>query len=155
VDDVSDVADLVGDLDNLATVGHLWGVDDLQTLPLGFRQALIISHFFDEIPDIVPESLSDIVERRLGILYGIVKYCRLKNGRIFHSSYACNQLGNFHNMINIGHQSMSFSLLLTMLLRSIQYRCKQVGTTRLDHIFSLSSLLRSVEDLMVTLIELP
>lgn len=80
--DVTDIGDLVGDLDRLCPKRERGRPGDLHPLALGAVHRHVVGHLHHQRRDVGPELPLELIDRGVGILDGIVEDGRLQRGDI-------------------------------------------------------------------------
>jgi hypothetical protein len=103
---------VIGELDQAYLRRRGAHVLDLKTLPLLFRETLVIRQGIHEGPDTRPESELNVSARDARILDNVVQNRSRQNLLVLHSGDANQQLGDINQMIDVG-----FTATLSPLLR--------------------------------------
>jgi len=114
---LSNVTDLVRELDELGSGREVRCMLHLQLLPLGFIEALVIGHLADQIIDRRTERLLYLVACGFRVLQAVVENRGRKHISIVHLPDLGDQPGDFSAMPYVGTLLPSLSALLAMSVR--------------------------------------
>ena len=130
---ILDIADLVGELDELCARRKSRRVLDFESLSLQPRERAIVRDFEYERGDRRAEMLLDLLGRRLGILDGVVQDGCDQNLDIIDASDTHDAFGDFQRMIDVRRFAHAFPPLVAMAIRREDRRREQArrrGRTR-------------------------
>jgi hypothetical protein len=120
VGDISNVADLVAEFDELRATREMGCVLDLSLLPLGLRECLVIRHLRDQARDAGPEGLLEFCFGRGCVLDRVVENGGLKDRQIRDSSDASDDLRDLDRMIDVGRSIRVLATIIAMPIRREQ-----------------------------------
>jgi len=75
---------------------------DLEALPFGLGQALVVRHFLHEHPDLVPETALQLIRRGIGVLDGVVQHRAHERHQVAHATDGGQHRRHFDGVIDVG-----------------------------------------------------
>ncbi len=117
VGDIAEIADLVGQLDELGALADLPGMDDLQALALGLGQRLVVGNFENDRGDLRPEIAQEFLRGRVSVLDGVVQDGGDERGFVVHVRLVRQHVGQGDRMVDVGRRGDVLAPLVTVLVR--------------------------------------
>jgi hypothetical protein len=122
---VAQVADLVGQLDQLRARADPGRVLDLQALALGLLQFLVVGDFHHHAGDALAELALQLLEAGVGILDGVVQQRRGEHLGVGDSSLAREHLGERDRVVDVGRGLRVLAPLVAVLVRGESQRAEE------------------------------
>jgi hypothetical protein len=116
LDDVLNVADLVGEFDLLRPVSEMGSVLDLQTLSFGFRKRLIIREFANVISDSRSKMLFEFRKRHVAILDSVMQDRGDDKIVVVNLTYIDQKIRYLERVIDVRLAVAAFSSLVPVLV---------------------------------------
>src|SRR5688572_16839047 len=124
---VAQVADLVGELDELCAARKARRVLDLQALARVLAQALIVGHFHDDARDLLAEYTRQLNARRFRVLYRVMQHRGTKCRSVRDPAFVVQHARQRDRVVDVGRRVPVLATLSAMLVcREGEYVEKQL-----------------------------
>ncbi len=112
--DIVDVADLVGQFDQLGTKGDREGLVDLEAFAFGSWEGFVVGDFLDKVADIFAELCGDLFGHGLGVFEHVVQHSGKQDIAVAHTAHFPKQIKYMDQVVDVGTLGVIFASLIAV-----------------------------------------